>query len=109
MRTAAIMASSCSPPSFQKVLHEVRKSTTASRSPLARSSRASVKSGPKESRVGEPGVLPAHVALARIYFRLGKKEEGRREKEKIAELESKQQKSLVPNAAPLPTTDGHLP
>lgn len=46
----------------------------------------------------EPDVLPAHVALARMYFRMGKKAEGQREKETIAELEKKQQQSLVPKA-----------
>jgi len=37
----------------------------------------------------------AHVALATTYFRLGRKEDGEREKKKIAELERKQQQELV--------------
>jgi Tfp pilus assembly protein PilF len=57
----------------------------------------------------EPDVLPAHVALARIYFRMGKKVEGQKEKETIAELEKKQQQSLVPKVGQLPTIDGRLP
>jgi len=63
----------------------------------------------EEAAGKEPDVLPAHVALARIYFRLGKKVEGQKEKETIAELEKKQQQSLVPNASQLPTIDGRLP
>jgi tetratricopeptide (TPR) repeat protein len=57
----------------------------------------------------QPDVLPAHVALARIYFRLGKKVEGQKEKETIATLEKKQQESLVPKAGQLPIIDGQLP
>lgn len=63
----------------------------------------------EQSVRGQPDVLPGHVALARIYFRLGKKAEGQREKETIAELEKKQQQSLVPKADQLPAIDGQLP
>jgi tetratricopeptide (TPR) repeat protein len=40
---------------------------------------------------GNPDSLPARVALARVYFRLGRKAEGENVKQKIAELESKLQ------------------
>lgn len=42
-----------------------------------------------------PDVTAAHVALATIYFRLGRKAEGEREKKTIAELEKKQQQQLA--------------
>jgi len=57
----------------------------------------------------QPDVLPGHVALARIYFRLGKKVEGQREKKAIAELEKKQQQLFMPKADPLPGSDGQRP
>lgn len=40
---------------------------------------------------GAPDSLPAHVALARVYFRLGKRPEGQEEKKTIARLETRQQ------------------
>jgi len=43
----------------------------------------------------EPDVTAAHVALATIYFRLGRKADGEREKKTIAEVEKKQQQQLV--------------
>ncbi len=50
---------------------------------------------------GEPGLLPAHVALARIYFHLGKRSEGQKEKGVIAALEQqRQQQRLDPSPAP---------
>ncbi len=39
----------------------------------------------------EPDLTPAHVALSRIYFHLGKKTEGEREKNLVKELEKQQQ------------------
>jgi protein O-GlcNAc transferase len=39
----------------------------------------------------QPGLLPAHVALARVYYRQKKKEEGDRERSIIAQLEAEQQ------------------
>ncbi len=46
----------------------------------------------------EPGLVPAHVALARIYFRLGRKMDGLKEKTLIASLErKKQQQRIDPN------------
>ena len=57
----------------------------------------------------QPDVLPAHVALARIYFRLGKKVEGQKEKETIAELEKKQQQLFTPKPVSLPDIDGQRP
>jgi tetratricopeptide (TPR) repeat protein len=39
----------------------------------------------------EPDRLPAHVALARVYYREQKREEGDRERELIARLEAEQQ------------------
>ena len=43
----------------------------------------------------QPDLTVAHVALATIYFRLGRKADGEREKKTIAELEKKQQQQLV--------------
>ena len=43
----------------------------------------------------DPDLTAAHVALASTYFRLGRKEDGEREKKTIAELERKQQQQLV--------------
>jgi tetratricopeptide (TPR) repeat protein len=57
----------------------------------------------------QPDVLPAHIALARIYFRLGKKVEGQKEKETIAELEKKQQQLFTPKPGSLPDIDGQRP
>jgi tetratricopeptide (TPR) repeat protein len=49
--------------------------------------------GPLEAAVrGDPESLPARVALARVYFRLGRKTEGETEKKSVAELEAKLQK-----------------
>jgi protein O-GlcNAc transferase len=39
----------------------------------------------------QPDLIPAHVALARVYYRQKKKEEGNREKSIIARLEAEQQ------------------
>ena len=39
----------------------------------------------------EPGRLPAHVALARIYYRERKKDQGDRERQIISRLEAEQQ------------------
>jgi tetratricopeptide (TPR) repeat protein len=44
---------------------------------------------------GEPDSVPAHVALARVYFRLGRKAEGQGEKKTIAELEAKTQQEKL--------------
>lgn len=47
---------------------------------------------PLESAVrGDPDSLPARVALARVYFKLGRKSEGETEKKSVAELEAKLQ------------------
>jgi len=43
----------------------------------------------------DPNLTAAHVALASVYFRLGRKEDGQREKGIVAELEKKQQQELV--------------
>lgn len=43
----------------------------------------------------QPGLVPAHVALARIYFHLGKRPEGLREKALIASLEQKKQQQRL--------------
>ncbi|MGH7867598.1 MAG: tetratricopeptide repeat protein, partial [Candidatus Dormibacteraceae bacterium] len=43
----------------------------------------------------QPDLLPAHVALARIYFRQGKREQGEKEKSVIARLEAEQQKKQL--------------
>ena len=48
---------------------------------------------PLEAAVrGDPESLPARVALARVYFKLGRKTEGETEKQSVAELEAKLQK-----------------
>jgi tetratricopeptide (TPR) repeat protein len=48
---------------------------------------------PLEAAVGgDPESLPARVALARVYFKLGRKTEGETEKKSVAELEAKLQK-----------------
>jgi len=39
----------------------------------------------------QPDLLPAHVALARIYYRERKKEEGDRERKIVSRLEAEQQ------------------
>jgi tetratricopeptide (TPR) repeat protein len=43
----------------------------------------------------EPGLVPAHVALARIYFRQGRKSDGFKEKTAIAALERKKQQERL--------------
>jgi tetratricopeptide (TPR) repeat protein len=43
----------------------------------------------------QPQLTAAHVALVRIYFRLGRKADGEREKSIVAELEKKQQQKLI--------------
>ncbi len=43
----------------------------------------------------QPDLTAAHVALSRIYFRLGRKADSEREKKTVADLESKQQQKLV--------------
>src|SRR5262249_49120794 len=53
----------------------------------------------------EPDLVPAHVALARVYYRQKKKEEGDREKAIVARLEAEQQaqKSQTQKPPDLPT------
>jgi cytochrome c-type biogenesis protein CcmH/NrfG len=43
----------------------------------------------------QPELMVAHVALTRVYFRLGRKADGEREKKIVADLEKKQQEKLV--------------
>ncbi len=43
----------------------------------------------------QPDLTAAHVALIRIYFRLGRKADSEREKKIVADLERKQQQKLV--------------
>lgn len=43
----------------------------------------------------QPQLTAAHVALVRIYFRMGRKADGEREKSIVAELEKKQQQKLI--------------
>lgn len=69
---------------------------------LCYESKSDLKSavGPAEDAVRQrPDLLPAHVALTRIYFRLGRRTEGQREKKAVAELEQKQQQSLAAKPA----------
>ena len=58
---------------------------------------------------GQPERLPGHVALSRIYFRLGRRADGQREKKTIAQLEEKQQQSLLPNPALPRSADDRAP
>ncbi|MCI0622951.1 MAG: hypothetical protein L0387_15055 [Acidobacteria bacterium] len=44
----------------------------------------------------QPDLIPAHVALARVYYRQKKREEGNREKSIIARLEAEQQARKSP-------------
>lgn len=43
----------------------------------------------------QPQLTAAHVALVRIYFRLGRKADGEREKSIVADLEKKQQNKII--------------
>ena len=52
-----------------------------------------------------PDLSPAHVALTRIYFRLGKKTEGEREKAAVKALQDKDQQKVRPNPAPQSVLD----
>jgi Tfp pilus assembly protein PilF len=47
----------------------------------------------------KPGFLPAHVALARVYFRQGKKKEGQQERNVISLLESETQNKNLSSEA----------
>jgi Flp pilus assembly protein TadD len=49
----------------------------------------------EQAAQSQPGLTAAHVALVRIYFRLGRKTDCEREKNTVAELERKQQEQLV--------------
>lgn len=53
----------------------------------------------------QPELVPAHVGLARVYYRQKKKEEGDREKSIVARLEAEQQarKSQIEKPSDLPT------
>jgi hypothetical protein len=44
---------------------------------------------------GAPDALPAHVALARLYFKLGRRPEGQEEKKTIAQLEARLQQEKL--------------
>lgn len=70
--------------------------------------------GPLEAAVhGDPESLPARVALARVYFKLGRKTDGETEKKSVAKLEAKLQQLRSnpknrPEAVPqLPAADEH--
>jgi enediyne biosynthesis protein E4 len=47
----------------------------------------------------EPGLTPAHVALGRIYYRLGKKAESQREKNIVKKLEEREQQQRISGAS----------
>jgi Tfp pilus assembly protein PilF len=50
----------------------------------------------------EPDLAPAHVALARVYFRLGKKSDAQREKDTVKALQEKlDRQKMRPNPAAL--------
>ena len=54
----------------------------------------------------QPDLTAAHVALIRIYFRLGRKADSEREKKIVADLEKKQQQKLVRDYATDTLIDG---
>jgi tetratricopeptide (TPR) repeat protein len=54
----------------------------------------------------QPQLTAAHVALVRIYFRLGRKADGEREKSIVAELEKKQQQKIIREYSPDSLIDG---
>jgi tetratricopeptide (TPR) repeat protein len=54
----------------------------------------------------QPQLTAAHVALVRIYFRLGRKADGEREKSIVAELEKKQQQKVIREYSPDGLIDG---
>jgi tetratricopeptide (TPR) repeat protein len=58
----------------------------------------------EEAARRHPEQLQAHVTLARTYFRLGRKAEGAREKQIIAELEAKQQEATRQKRLATPAT-----
>lgn len=49
----------------------------------------------EQAAQAEPDLTAAHVALATVYFRLGRKVDGQREKKIVAGLERKQQQEMV--------------
>lgn len=49
----------------------------------------------EQAAKSQPNLTAAHVALIRIYFRLGRKADSEREKKTVADLEKKQQQKLV--------------
>jgi tetratricopeptide (TPR) repeat protein len=49
----------------------------------------------EQAAKSQPQLTAAHVALVRIYFRLGRKVEGEREKSIVADLEKKQQNKII--------------
>ncbi len=57
---------------------------------------------------GEPDSVPAHVALARVYFRLGRKTQGQDEKKTIAQLEAKIQHQRTDGKSEEVTSAGQL-
>jgi tetratricopeptide (TPR) repeat protein len=57
----------------------------------------------------QPQLTAAHVALVRIYFRLGRKADGEREKSIVAELEKKQQQKVIREFSPDSLIDGSPP
>ena len=56
----------------------------------------------------KPDMLPAHIALTRIYFRLGRKAEGQREKKAVADLEEKQRQALAARHGSLESANGQV-
>lgn len=49
----------------------------------------------EQAAQSQPQLTAAHVALVRIYFRLGRKADGEREKSIVADLENKQQQKII--------------
>jgi hypothetical protein len=61
--------------------------------------RKAMRAAPLFAEDGGPQLLPAHVALARMYFRLGRKADDEKEKRAISELEEKQQQQELLSTA----------
>lgn len=60
----------------------------------------------EQAAKSQPDLTAAHVALIRIYFRLGRKADSEKEKKIVADLEKKQQQKLVREYATDTLIDG---
>jgi tetratricopeptide (TPR) repeat protein len=60
----------------------------------------------EQAAQSQPELTAAHVALVRIYFRLGRKADAEQEKKIVSELERKQQQQLVHQYSTVTLIDG---